>query len=161
MQNGELRKEKTAHFLNSPFLLLNSVADRVGFEPTRLFRPTRVPVVLLKPLGHLSYWIKNFEWRIKKSILLFLNSSFKILNFQTGQGGIRTPDTLAGITVFETAAFDHSATCPIFANRELWNKNEENCFHNSSFKILNSRKRPANFTRNLATWRELTNWLYV
>ena len=29
-----------------------------------------------------------------------------------GQGGIRTPDTLAGITVFETVAFDHSATCP-------------------------------------------------
>ena len=26
------------------------------------------------------------------------------------EGGIRTPDTVAGITVFETVAFDHSAT---------------------------------------------------
>jgi hypothetical protein len=29
-----------------------------------------------------------------------------------GEGEIRTLDTLAGITVFETAAFDHSATSP-------------------------------------------------
>jgi hypothetical protein len=29
-----------------------------------------------------------------------------------GQGGIRTHDTLAGIPVFETDAFSHSATCP-------------------------------------------------
>ena len=30
-----------------------------------------------------------------------------------GEGGIRTPDTRKGITVFETAAFNHSATSPI------------------------------------------------
>lgn len=36
------------------FSLFLGRTDRVGFEPTRLFRPTRVPVVLLKPLGHLS-----------------------------------------------------------------------------------------------------------
>ncbi|GEM_PF-2922515 len=29
-----------------------------------------------------------------------------------GEGEIRTPDTASGITVFETAAFDHSATSP-------------------------------------------------
>lgn len=29
-----------------------------------------------------------------------------------GEGGIRTLDRLAPITVFETAAFDHSATSP-------------------------------------------------
>jgi hypothetical protein len=29
-----------------------------------------------------------------------------------GEGGIRTPDTLASITVFETAAFNRSATSP-------------------------------------------------
>ena len=29
-----------------------------------------------------------------------------------GQGGIRTHDTVAGIPVFETGAFNHSATCP-------------------------------------------------
>src|SRR5271169_254968 len=29
-----------------------------------------------------------------------------------GEGGIRTPETLARLTVFKTAAFDHSATSP-------------------------------------------------
>ena len=36
-----------------------------------------------------------------------------------GEGGIRTLDTLAGITVFETAAFDHSATSPPLLLHEL------------------------------------------
>ncbi len=31
-----------------------------------------------------------------------------------GEGGIRTLDRVAPITVFETAAFDHSATSPVF-----------------------------------------------
>ncbi len=30
----------------------------------------------------------------------------------SGQGGIRTHDTLAGIPVFETGSFSHSDTCP-------------------------------------------------
>ncbi len=30
----------------------------------------------------------------------------------SGQGGIRTHDTVAGMPVFETGAFNHSATCP-------------------------------------------------
>ena len=30
----------------------------------------------------------------------------------SGQGGIRTLDTLAGIPVFETGSFSHSDTCP-------------------------------------------------
>ena len=29
-----------------------------------------------------------------------------------GQGGIRTHDTVAGMPVFKTGAFNHSATCP-------------------------------------------------
>jgi hypothetical protein len=29
-----------------------------------------------------------------------------------GQGEIRTLDTVAGMPVFETGAFNHSATCP-------------------------------------------------
>jgi hypothetical protein len=29
-----------------------------------------------------------------------------------GEGGIRTPDTVAGIPVFETGAFNRSATSP-------------------------------------------------
>ena len=34
--------------------------------------------------------------------------------FSCGEGEIRTLETLAGLTVFETAAFDHSATSPVF-----------------------------------------------
>jgi hypothetical protein len=30
----------------------------------------------------------------------------------SGQGEIRTHDTVAGMPVFETGAFNHSATCP-------------------------------------------------
>jgi hypothetical protein len=30
----------------------------------------------------------------------------------SGQGEIRTLDTVAGMPVFETGAFSHSATCP-------------------------------------------------
>jgi hypothetical protein len=33
-----------------------------------------------------------------------------------GEVGIRTLDSLTTITVFETAAFDHSATSPVFGN---------------------------------------------
>ena len=29
-----------------------------------------------------------------------------------GEGGIRTPETVAGLIVFKTIAFDHSATSP-------------------------------------------------
>jgi hypothetical protein len=32
--------------------------------------------------------------------------------FSGGGGGIRTPETLSGLTVFKTAAFNHSATPP-------------------------------------------------
>ena len=39
------------------------------------------------------------------------------INAHGGGGGIRTLDRLAPITVFETAAFDHSATPPVC---ELW-----------------------------------------
>jgi hypothetical protein len=35
-----------------------------------------------------------------------------------GEAGIRTLDTLAGITVFETAAIDHSATSPKFSKNK-------------------------------------------
>ena len=34
------------------------------------------------------------------------------VTFVSGEGGIRTLDALAGISVFETDAFDHSATSP-------------------------------------------------
>ena len=31
---------------------------------------------------------------------------------QSGEGGIRTPETLSGLTVFKTAGFNHSPTPP-------------------------------------------------
>ena len=39
-----------------------------------------------------------------------------------GEGGIRTPETLAGLTVFKTVAFDHSATSPrrSIKGRDVW-----------------------------------------
>src|SRR5579871_2710815 len=37
-----------------------------------------------------------------------------------GEGGIRTPETLARLTVFKTAAFDHSATSPSKTYRSSW-----------------------------------------
>ncbi len=45
-------------------------------------------------------------WAIKKSRLT------AGLNYFGGERGIRTPGTLAGTTVFKTAAFDHSAISP-------------------------------------------------
>ena len=36
--------------------------------------------------------------------------------YGSGQGGIRTHDTLAGIPVFETGSFSHSDTCPGCSN---------------------------------------------
>jgi hypothetical protein len=38
---------------------------------------------------------------------------------EDGQGEIRTLDTVAGMPVFETGAFSHSATCPTFGPRKL------------------------------------------
>jgi hypothetical protein len=65
--------------------------------------------VLLKPLGHLSFKGKSKKEKGKKNDAL--NFAFFLFPFHGGQGGIRTPGALR-TTVFETAAFDHSATCP-------------------------------------------------
>jgi hypothetical protein len=62
-----------------------------------------------------------------------------------GGGGIRTPETLSGLTVFKTAAFNHSATPPLpffafplhtfvahstFCVRRLRNGTETKAWHN-------------------------------
>jgi hypothetical protein len=39
-----------------------------------------------------------------------------------GGGGIRTHETLAGLTVFKTARFNHSLTPPLFACNKLRNQ---------------------------------------
>ena len=52
--------------------------------------------------------INNFAGERKRA-----SSSGALLIFHLdGQGEIRTLDTLAGMPVFETGAFNHSATCP-------------------------------------------------
>ncbi len=38
---------------------------------------------------------------------------FKMFTQKNGEGGIRTPETLARLTVFKTAAFNRSATSPL------------------------------------------------
>lgn len=42
-----------------------------------------------------------------------------------GERGIRTPETLAGLTVFKTVAFDHSAISP----QAFLHETEENAIH--------------------------------
>jgi hypothetical protein len=42
------------------------------------------------------------------------NAPSRSLELLYGQGEIRTHDTLTGTPVFETGAFNHSATCPTF-----------------------------------------------
>ena len=46
-----------------------------------------------------------------------LTGSFRKLLYHSGQGGIRTHETLAGPPVFKTGAFNHSATCPVARRR--------------------------------------------
>ncbi len=40
-------------------------------------------------------------------------NSYAAAAYSGGGGGIRTPETLTGLTVFKTAAFNHSATPPL------------------------------------------------
>src|SRR6478735_1055545 len=67
---------------------------------------THFPGVRLKPLGHPSNGtsINNLSNQKGPELTQAL--------FFNGQGEIRTLDTLAGMPVFETGAFNHSATCP-------------------------------------------------
>src|SRR5258706_4331800 len=71
---------------------------------------TRFPSVRLKPLGHLSVQnrgvpLVNISTRWRRR----LGQPTLPAVPGGGEGGIRTPDTREGITVFETAAFNHSA----------------------------------------------------
>src|SRR5438105_9209975 len=75
---------------------------------------TRFPSVRLKPLGHLSVQRTLDVPRVKISTRCRrrLGQPTPRRVAAGGEGGIRTPDTREGITVFETAAFNHSATSP-------------------------------------------------
>src|SRR5690349_23960349 len=75
---------------------------------------THFPGVRLKPLGHpsLCSWLPAYGWWVPAGS--FFGSSSALHNRgQDGQGEIRTLDTgFTGMPVFETGAFNHSATCP-------------------------------------------------
>lgn len=45
--------------------------------------------------------------------LILLGRTYDLMQVSGGGGGIRTHDELAPIPVFETGAFDHSATPPL------------------------------------------------
>jgi hypothetical protein len=42
--------------------------DREGFEPSRAVNPTRFPIVLLKPLGHLSLHVRGAQGRAHPAV---------------------------------------------------------------------------------------------
>ena len=75
---------------------------------------THFPGVRLKPLGHPSQ--HRFAARSGESFLTDcgqLGSVWSTEDVPNGQGEIRTLDTgFTGMPVFETGAFNHSATCP-------------------------------------------------
>ena len=80
-----------------------------GIRTHEALTPTRVPVVLLKPLGHLSKG-KDEIGRMKDEN--YYPSSFLFhLAVHPDREGFEPP-VLCSTTVFETAAFDHSAICP-------------------------------------------------
>ena len=84
--------------LTSSFQFSNfQLADRVGFDP-----PGRRPKGYRAQRGVPTNGERRSCWMTRKSL--------------NGQGGIRTHETLARSPVFETGAFNHSATCPTGRN---------------------------------------------
>ena len=55
---------------------------------------------------------REFEIFLKYMFLIIKKRKVKIVVNISGEGGIRTPGSLAATTVFKTAAFNHSATSP-------------------------------------------------
>ena len=49
--------------------------------------------------------------KLKKTLF---QKSLKILNYNGGEGGIRTHERVAPLLVFKTSAFNRSATSPVY-----------------------------------------------
>ncbi len=99
--------------------------QRMGRDsnPRGLLHPTRFPGVRLKPLGHPSN--KNGSSAAAQAAV---SETHDHVEQSSGQGGIRTLDTVAGMPVFETGAFNRSATCPCRShesNRLPWRQSTE------------------------------------
>src|SRR6516162_5246180 len=61
--------------------------------------------------------VKKICFNVRRPVILQLSNSktevkYDSIVFGGGGGGIRTPETLTGLTVFKTVAFNHSATPP-------------------------------------------------
>ncbi len=79
-----------------------SIAERVGFEPT-------VPLRI-----HYLSRVANSTALASLQLIKYPNLlyHFQINAWKSGEGGIRTLDSLTAIPVFETGRFNHSRTSP-------------------------------------------------
>src|SRR3954469_12911288 len=85
--------------------------ERTGWDsnPRYAFTYTHFPGVRLKPLGHPSLLVPALKTNGAAGCYA---PPRRTRSTGHGQGEIRTLDTVAGMPVFETGAFNHSATCP-------------------------------------------------
>ena len=76
---------------------------------TMLDRVTQGSLLQMHPPGD-NGWNVDLEWGYRSA---FLKGSLRTLpRLRGGGGGIRTHETLAGLTVFKTAGFNRSPTPP-------------------------------------------------
>jgi hypothetical protein len=100
-----------------PLFGVQIMAEREGFEPSGRGKPTNTLAVCpIRPLWHLSvavFYHNDFGGHSIFGFALRFFEACAHLEFNCGgRGGIRTLETLAGLAVFKTAAFNHSATLP-------------------------------------------------
>ena len=95
---------QTAHPLGEPFVIFSVESE--GFEPPDLLQSAVFKTAAIDhSASSLGQLLHALECTIEqKRLFPAQKKPF------SREGGIRTPDTVAGITVFETVAFDHSAT---------------------------------------------------
>ena len=90
--------------------------ERGGFEPPvplRVQRLSRAPdSATLAPLPVQHPHGLAFPTQMKGVSLVLSRATRRGEGFVIGEGGIRTPGTASGSTVFKTASFDHSDTSP-------------------------------------------------
>ena len=82
------------------------IVESEGFEPPDLLQSA---VFKTAAIDHSASSLNQLllRWNVQFNKKGFFQRRKSLL---CREGGIRTPDTVAGITVFETVAFDHSAT---------------------------------------------------
>ncbi len=86
------------------------MADRVGFEPTRLLHPHEFQSCSLNRSDTCPSKAKGKRKRAKRTARSILPFTFLLLPFHADREGFEPPVPCSTM-VFETTAFDHSATC--------------------------------------------------